>query len=46
MRPVQKKLKGTLMSYLGMLSMIALAALVIIVSSVIFGYTARKAAGQ
>ena len=44
MKPVQKKMKGNFISYLGMLSMVALAAFIIIVSTLIFGYTARKAA--
>ena len=34
------------MSYLGMLSMVALAALIIIASTLIFGHTARKAADE
>ena len=44
MKPAQKKRKGNFMSYLGMLSMVALAALIIIASTLIYGYTARKAA--
>ena len=46
MIPAQKKLKGNFMSYLGMLSMVALAAIIIIVSTLVFGHTARKAADE
>ena len=46
MKPAHKKLNGNLMSYLSILSMIALAALVIIASTLIFGHTARKAADE
>ena len=38
--------KGNFASYLGMLSMVALAALVIIASTLVFGRTARKAADE
>ena len=46
MKPAQKKPKGNFMSYLGMLSLVALAALVIIASTLIFGHTAGKAADE
>ena len=44
MKPAQKKLKKILMPYLSMLSMVALAALIIIASTLIYGHTAKKAA--
>ena len=46
MKSVQKKRKEKSMSYLGMLSMVAFAALIIIASTLIYGYTARKAADE
>ena len=45
-KPVQKKLNGNYMSYLGMLSMVVLAAFIIIASTLVFGHTARKAADE
>ena len=35
MKPAQKKLKGNFMTYLGVLSMVAFAALIIIVSTLV-----------
>lgn len=44
MKPAQKKLKGNLKPYSGVLSMVVFAALIIIVSTLIYGHTAREAA--
>ncbi|MGN0743281.1 MAG: ATP-binding protein [Candidatus Fimadaptatus sp.] len=46
MRPEYRKLKDNLSSYLGMLSMVVIAALIIIASTLIFGSTARRAADE
>ncbi|MGN0979796.1 MAG: ATP-binding protein [Candidatus Avoscillospira sp.] len=46
MKPEQKKGKRRFLPYLGMLSMVCLAALIIIASTLFFGHTARKAADE